>query len=469
MRKSKTKKSVLRAARRLPTTWPTAAGPVVPIAAMTSEHLENAIASCLQNSQRGPHFRALVREINKRRVKNRQVPWTPPVEMRARGSILLQGLQGPTGPAAELEGDPSFEDLRHRVHLLELGNFGQRLDVLRGALEAAEENIARQARTGAKYREEHDRMMLSTGGLWKTKAGDVVQVRDMDDQHLENAVRFLAEQGKSDPHLDAERKRRENGKRIQAEVEARRGVVRFKVGDRVVHGITGSEGVVRGANERWLTVERLDGHTFSWSVESARLLPKVDGPTRAVLAATAKACGTGSVPADFDAPTDDRQKLDDMEFELAALTATNHRLELGREDLFRQLRERNDELRQRDATVVDFQTRTANQKETIQQLRRDLSERTDQVLKMREALPAAHDGVVLTEDETRFVHDVLTVTNVVVDGRNNREYRLWHKLSKKVADLKLCTGESTRRIFRKGGGGSHLLEMVSTLNKESGK
>lgn len=71
--------------------------------------------------------------------------------------------------------------LQHRVRLLE-------------------DAVGQQARTGVKYRAEHDKLMLSTGGLWRTKAGDVLQVRDMDDIHLENAIRSVREQGKSDPY-----------------------------------------------------------------------------------------------------------------------------------------------------------------------------------------------------------------------------------------------------------------------------
>lgn len=55
----------------------------------------------------------------------------------------------------------------------------------------------------------------STGGLWKTRDGVLVQVRDMTDSHLRNAREWLKDHGKSPSlNLDAEFGRRLAGEKL---------------------------------------------------------------------------------------------------------------------------------------------------------------------------------------------------------------------------------------------------------------
>lgn len=63
----------------------------------------------------------------------------------------------------------------------------------------------------------------STGGLWKTRSGVLIQVRDMTDAHLRNAREWLKGHGKpKSANLDQEHGRREAAKKVQEHLDAGR-------------------------------------------------------------------------------------------------------------------------------------------------------------------------------------------------------------------------------------------------------
>lgn len=53
----------------------------------------------------------------------------------------------------------------------------------------------------AELREDVTRLEQSTGGMWRTARGDVLQLRHMSDDHLANAIQHLEEERKN-PDLD---------------------------------------------------------------------------------------------------------------------------------------------------------------------------------------------------------------------------------------------------------------------------
>jgi hypothetical protein len=114
----------------------------------------------------------------------------------------------------------------------EMENFGRHMRTIEQRVDSWAENMQNTASRHLVSQVERavedvdrrlGRIELSTGGLWKTAQGHLMQVRDMDDKHLDNAIMFLHDthQNRS-PDLDREARRRVEAIKIQAEVERER-------------------------------------------------------------------------------------------------------------------------------------------------------------------------------------------------------------------------------------------------------
>lgn len=84
---------------------------------------------------------------------------------------------------------------------------------------ASQHAVAHVERTVEQVDDRLGKLEQATGGLWRTAQGYVLQIRDMTDEHLDNARAYLKDRGlPPNPNIEAECRRRVEAAKIQGQV-----------------------------------------------------------------------------------------------------------------------------------------------------------------------------------------------------------------------------------------------------------
>lgn len=139
-----------------------------------------------------------------------------------RISRIDQGLQTGRLDVASLK--TKVELYNHETNQRAASTFADMADLTGRELRRLENQIRKDdAANTAAFRDLSDRVdqfALATGGLWTTATGEVLQVRDMDDEHLANTQAYLKARHSSNVHIEAEINRRKHATTIPLREDA---------------------------------------------------------------------------------------------------------------------------------------------------------------------------------------------------------------------------------------------------------